>query len=73
MGGWYSYRASKAAANQIVRSAAIEISRKFPNRRLSWRCTRARSTTLFTQSYPAHKKVSAAQAAVNLVDSHRRV
>jgi len=28
LGGWYSYRASKAALNQIVRSAAIEIARK---------------------------------------------
>ena len=28
MGGWYSYRASKAAANQIVRTAAIEIGRR---------------------------------------------
>ena len=28
MGGWYSYRAAKAAANQIVHGAAIEIGRK---------------------------------------------
>ena len=28
MGGWYSYRAAKAAANQIVHTAAIEIARK---------------------------------------------
>ena len=26
-GGWYSYRASKAALNQVVRTAAIEIAR----------------------------------------------
>ncbi len=30
LGGWYSYRASKAALNQIWRSAAIEIARKRP-------------------------------------------
>ncbi|WP_127142494.1 SDR family NAD(P)-dependent oxidoreductase [Pelagibacterium montanilacus] len=30
MGGWYAYRASKAALNQITRSAAIEIARKRP-------------------------------------------
>ena len=30
LGGWISYRASKAALNQIVRTAAIEISRKRP-------------------------------------------
>ena len=28
IGGWYSYRASKAALNQIVRTGAIEIARK---------------------------------------------
>ena len=30
MGGWYSYRASKAALNQLVHTAAIELSRKKP-------------------------------------------
>jgi NAD(P)-dependent dehydrogenase (short-subunit alcohol dehydrogenase family) len=29
-GGWYGYRASKAALNQIVRTAAIEIARTHP-------------------------------------------
>ena len=27
LGGWYSYRASKAALNQVLRSGAIEIAR----------------------------------------------
>lgn len=31
LGGWISYRASKAALNQIVRTAAIEIRRKRPD------------------------------------------
>jgi len=30
LGGWISYRASKAALNQIVRTAALEIARKRP-------------------------------------------
>lgn len=30
LGGWYSYRASKAALNQIVRTAALEVTRKRP-------------------------------------------
>tara|TARA_R110002020_G_scaffold25240_5_gene82284 strand:- start:3993 stop:4697 length:705 start_codon:yes stop_codon:yes gene_type:complete len=30
LGGWYSYRASKAALNQLVHSAAIELARKRP-------------------------------------------
>ncbi len=31
LGGWYSYRASKAALNQIVRTAAIEVARRRPD------------------------------------------
>jgi NAD(P)-dependent dehydrogenase (short-subunit alcohol dehydrogenase family) len=30
LGGWYSYRASKAALNQLVRTAAIELKRTHP-------------------------------------------
>lgn len=30
LGGWYSYRASKAALNQLVRTAAIELARRRP-------------------------------------------
>lgn len=29
-GGWYSYRAAKAALNQMIRTAAIELARKNP-------------------------------------------
>ena len=31
LGGWYSYRASKAALNQLVRTFSIELSRKKPD------------------------------------------
>ena len=31
LGGWYSYRASKAALNQLVRTAAIELQRRAPH------------------------------------------
>lgn len=30
LGGWYAYRASKAALNQLVRTAAIELRRRWP-------------------------------------------
>ena len=30
LGGWYSYRASKAALNQIIRTAAVELRRTHP-------------------------------------------
>ena len=31
LGGWYSYRAAKAALNQYIRTTAIEYARSFPN------------------------------------------
>lgn len=31
LGGWYSYRASKAALNQLVRTAAVELTRRSPD------------------------------------------
>lgn len=31
LGGWYAYRASKAALNQLVRTAAIELARTHPH------------------------------------------
>ena len=31
LGGWYSYRASKAALNQFVRTAAVELARRAPD------------------------------------------
>ena len=30
LGGWYSYRASKAALNMVVKTAAIELARTHP-------------------------------------------
>jgi NAD(P)-dependent dehydrogenase (short-subunit alcohol dehydrogenase family) len=30
LGGWYSYRASKAALNMIIKTASIEVQRKRP-------------------------------------------
>ena len=30
LGGWYAYRASKAALNQLVRTAAVELARRTP-------------------------------------------
>ena len=68
IGGWHSYRASKAALNQIVRGAAIELRRKRP---LSCVVALHPGTveTSFTADYAGrHKTVPAAEAAQNLVD-----
>lgn len=66
LGGWYSYRAAKAAANQIVRTAAIEIVRK---RKMAIVVSLHPGTveTSFTKSYPGHSKVTPNEAAANLV------
>lgn len=31
LGGWYSYRASKAALNQVIRTLAVELKRTHPD------------------------------------------
>ena len=31
IGGWYAYRASKAALNQLIKTASIEAKRRYPN------------------------------------------
>ncbi len=66
MGGWYSYRASKAAANQIVHTAAIEIGRK-RKEAVVVALHPGTVATEFTANYPAHKKVAPEDAARNLL------
>lgn len=53
LGGWFSYRASKAALNQLVRTAAIELSRR--NRETV--CVALHPGTVDTKlSAPFHKR-----------------
>ena len=66
MGGWHSYRASKAALNQIVRGAAIEIGRKRP-RAVVAALHPGTVETDFTAGYPGHDKVPPSRAAQNLL------
>ena len=67
MGGWYSYRASKAAANQLTRGAAIEIGRK-RKQAIVVALHPGTVATSFTENYPAHKKVPAETAAGHLIN-----
>ena len=62
LGGWYSYRASKAAANQIVRTAAIELAR---THKLATVVALHPGTvdTHFTRDFRNHTKVLPDQAA----------
>ncbi len=66
LGGWYAYRASKAAANQIVHTAAIEIARK-RKQAVVVALHPGTVETPFTADYPGHRKVAPDQAAANLL------
>jgi NAD(P)-dependent dehydrogenase (short-subunit alcohol dehydrogenase family) len=66
LGGWYSYRASKAALNQLLKTASIELKRT--HKQLI--CTALHPGTVatdFTRNYPNHTTVPPEQAAKNLV------
>lgn len=66
MGGWHSYRASKAAANQIVHGAAIEIGRK-RKEAVVVALHPGTVATAFTADYRGHRKVTPEDAAANLL------
>jgi len=65
LGGWYSYRAAKAALNQLVHTAAIELARSHPQAVLA--CLHPGTVaTGFTEGFPA-PKVTPEVAAQNLL------
>lgn len=67
IGGWYSYRASKAALNQIVHGAAIELARSH-KQSICVALHPGTVETPFTANYAGrHKTVPADQAAENLL------
>jgi len=67
IGGWHSYRAAKAALNQLIHGAAIELSRT--HRQACAVCLHPGTVeTPFTAAYAGrHRTVPAAEAAANLV------
>ena len=66
LGGWYSYRASKAAANQIVRTAAIEVGRR-RKEAVVVALHPGTVATPFTEDYSARAKQEPADAARRLL------
>lgn len=56
LGGWYSYRASKAAINMLLKSAAVELARSVKNIKL---ISFHPGTTDSPLSKPFHKNVPA--------------
>lgn len=67
LGGWHGYRASKAALNQIVRGAAIELARTHPGAVVA-ALHPGTVETSFTGGYdPAHGKILPEEAAGRLI------
>ena len=67
LGGWVSYRAAKAALNQIVHSAAIEINRKRKDAIVVSYHPGTVQTDLTRKYVGNHPAVSPAEAAQNMI------
>jgi len=68
LGGWYSYRTSKAALNALIHGAAVELART--HRQAIAVCLHPGTvSTSFTADYPDHEKVTPDTAARNLIDT----
>lgn len=67
LGGWYSYRAAKAALNQLIHTGAIEVARSHPQAIVA--CLHPGTVeTGLGQGYAAgHPSVTAQQAAAHLL------
>ena len=71
LGGWYSYRASKAAQNQFLKTLSIEWSRKFPLSTVSILHPGTCDTKLskpFQSAVPKNKLFTPAQSAEYLIN-----
>ena len=68
MGGWHSYRGAKAALNQFIHGAAIELARS--HRQAICVCLHPGTVeTSFSADYAkTHETISAARAAASLLD-----
>jgi NAD(P)-dependent dehydrogenase (short-subunit alcohol dehydrogenase family) len=69
MGGWYGYRASKAALNMLMKTAAIEYGRKSPNTIIALLhpgTTDTRLSQPFQRNVPPEKLFSTERAAAQL-------
>jgi NAD(P)-dependent dehydrogenase (short-subunit alcohol dehydrogenase family) len=67
LGGWYSYRASKAALNMLLRTAAIEVSRQRPLAVLAALHPGTVASTLSRPVIGASEATSPIEAARNLL------
>jgi len=66
LGGWYSYRASKAALNQLIHTVAIEVARSH-RQAICVALHPGTVSTAFTENYRSHDAVSPERATANLL------
>ncbi|PRX03991.1 UNVERIFIED_ORG: NAD(P)-dependent dehydrogenase (short-subunit alcohol dehydrogenase family) [Martelella mediterranea] len=69
IGGWMSYRASKAALNQIVRTASIEARRKLPRLSLAALHPGTVATPLSDPFATGNRRVEAGEAADSMLSA----
>ncbi len=67
LGGWISYRSSKAALNQIVRTASIELARTHPRAVVAALHPGTVRTNLSAPYSAGHRSVSAEEAASSIL------
>lgn len=67
LGGWYAYRAAKAALNQLIHTAAIEIARTHKQAVIACLHPGTVATKLTAKYAGSHPTVSPDQAAMNLI------
>ena len=67
LGGWYSYRAAKAALNQLIHSAAIEVARSHPQAIVALLHPGTVATGFGAAYIGNHPTVSPDQAATNVL------
>lgn len=68
LGGWYSYRASKAALNQLIRTASIEVARTRPDALLLALHPGTVATPLSAPFKPGHELFSPVDAVERLLE-----
>jgi hypothetical protein len=68
LGGWISYRSSKAALNQIVKTASIELSRNYPDSICVALHPGTVKSNLTSKYLSNHKYVMPSVAARNILD-----
>lgn len=73
LGGWISYRSSKAALNQIVKTASIELSRTHPQAVMASVHPGTVRTRLSNPYSGRHTTVSPEQAATSILQSADRL